>query len=100
MEFNTINECKEKILSKKISILELNKIFIDRIKQQKNLNSFIYFDEDLIIKRSNYLENLNDNNLSLKGIPLGLKISFVLLICLQQLDLKFLVIFNQLMNLL
>ncbi len=37
MEFNTINECKEKILSKKISILELNKIFIDRIKQQKDL---------------------------------------------------------------
>ena len=73
MEFNTINECKEKILSKKISILELNKIFIDRIKQQKGLNSFIYFDEDLITKRSNYLENLNDNNLSLRGIPLGIK---------------------------
>ena len=73
MEFNTINECKEKILSKKISILELNKIFIDRIKQQKDLNSFIYFDEDLIIGRSNYLENLKDNNLSLKGIPLGIK---------------------------
>ena len=59
MEFKTINECNEKILSKKISILELNKIFIDRIKEKKDLNSFIYFDEDLIIKRSNYVENLN-----------------------------------------
>ena len=58
MEFITINECKEKILSKKISILELNKIFIDRIKEKNDLNSFIYFDEKLIINRSNYLENL------------------------------------------
>ena len=73
MEFNTINECNEKILSKKISILELNKIFIDRIKEQKNLNSFIYFDEDLIINRSKYVENLYDDNLTLRGIPLGIK---------------------------
>ena len=73
MEFKTINECNEKILSKKISILELNKIFIDRIKEKKDFNSFIYFDEDLIIKRSNYVENLNPDNLTLRGIPLGIK---------------------------
>ena len=73
MEFKTINECNEKILSKKISILELNKIFIDRIREKKYLNAFIYFDENLIKNRVNYVENLNDNNLTLRGIPLGIK---------------------------
>ena len=66
MEFNTINECKEKILSKKISILELNQIFINRIKNRKNINSLIFFDEDLIKQRCNELAKLYDKKI-LKG---------------------------------
>ena len=73
MEFNTITETREKIRSKQISILELNQIFINRIKDQKDINSFIFFDEDLITNRCHDLDNSNDSNLTLKGIPLGIK---------------------------
>ena len=73
MEFNTITETRNKILSKQISILELNQVFIDRIKEKKDLNSFIFFDEDLIKKRCKQLENLYNENYPLKGIPLGIK---------------------------
>ena len=73
MEFNSIIETREKIQSKKISILELNQIFINRIKKKKDINSFIFFDEDLINKRCKELENLNNSNLTLAGIPLGVK---------------------------
>ena len=73
MEFKTITETREKIRSKQISILELNQIFINRIKDQKDINSFIFFDEDLITKRCHDLANSNDSNLTLKGIPLGIK---------------------------
>ena len=73
MEFNTITEIRDKIRSKKISILELNQIFINRIKNLEDINSFIFFDEDLIKHRCNELESLNDKNLSLIGIPLGIK---------------------------
>ena len=72
MEFNTILETKEKIISKKISILELNEIFIKRIKENLNLNAFVFFNEELIIKRCKELDN-NKDNLALKGIPLGIK---------------------------
>ena len=44
MEFKTITETRDKIRSKKISILELNQIFINRIKDNKYINSFIFFD--------------------------------------------------------
>ena len=72
MEFKTIKETREKIISKKISLFELNQIFINRIKDQKNINAFIFFDEDLIERRCNQLVNLKDD-LILKGIPLGIK---------------------------
>ncbi len=72
MEFNTITDTRKKILSKKISILELNQIFINRIKDQKKINAYIFFDEDLIVKRCKQLEKFNDD-LILKGIPLGIK---------------------------
>jgi hypothetical protein len=44
MEFNTINESLEKIKSNKISIVYLNDIFINRLKKNKYINQFIYFD--------------------------------------------------------
>ena len=51
MEFSSIKESKEKLLSKKISISELNQIFINRIKDKKYINAFIFIDEDLILNR-------------------------------------------------
>ena len=72
MEFKTIKETREKLLSKQISITELNQVFIDRIKDKKNINAFIFIDEDLILNRCKKLENLKDD-LTLKGIPLGIK---------------------------
>jgi len=72
MDFTSITETLKLISSKKISIEELNKIFIQRIKDSKNLNAFIYFNEENIINRSRKMDNLG-NNLSLKGIPLAIK---------------------------
>ena len=48
MDFNSISKILKEIKSKKISILELNKIFINRIKENKDINAFIYFNEHKI----------------------------------------------------
>lgn len=72
MEFSSITETLKMLRSKKISIEELNKIFIKRIKDNKNLNAFIYFNEENIIEQSRKIDKLS-NNLSLKGIPLAIK---------------------------
>ena len=72
MEFISIKETLEKIKLKKISALELSKIFIQRIKDNKNLNAFIYFNEDLIYEQVKRIEKFSDE-LSLKGIPLAIK---------------------------
>jgi aspartyl-tRNA(Asn)/glutamyl-tRNA(Gln) amidotransferase subunit A len=72
MEFSSISETLKTIRSKKISIEELNKIFIKRIKDNKNLNAFIYFNEENVIEQSRKIDKLS-NNLSLKGIPLAIK---------------------------
>jgi aspartyl-tRNA(Asn)/glutamyl-tRNA(Gln) amidotransferase subunit A len=72
MEFSSITETLKTIRSKKISVEELSKIFIKRIKDNKNLNAFIYFNEENIIEKSREIDKLN-NNLFLKGIPLAIK---------------------------
>ncbi len=72
MEFSSITETLKMIRSKKISVEELSKIFIKRIKDNKNLNAFIYFNEENIIEQSRETDKLS-NNLSLKGIPLAIK---------------------------
>ena len=72
MEFSSITETLKTIRSKKISVEELSKIFIKRIKDSKNLNAFIYFNEENIIEQSREIDKLS-NNLSLKGIPLAIK---------------------------
>ena len=66
MEFNTITESLEKINSNKISIVELNDIFINRIKKNKNLNAFIYFDEENI---SQQIKNIQSSKNNFKGAP-------------------------------
>ena len=72
MEFSSITETLDKIQSKKISVEELNKIFIQRIKNNNELNAFIYFNEVIINDQSRKIENLKDN-FRLKGIPLAIK---------------------------
>ena len=72
MEFSTITETLDKIQSKKISVEELNKIFILRIKDNNELNAFIYFNEEIINNQSRRIDNLKDD-LRLKGIPLAIK---------------------------
>ena len=72
MEFSSIKETLKKIRSKEISVEELSKIFIKRIKDSKNLNAFIYFNEENIIEQSRKINKLS-NNLTLKGIPLAIK---------------------------
>ena len=72
MNFNTITETSNLIRNKKISVRELSEIFIQRIKKNTELNAFIYFNEDLIIKRAKEIDSLKED-LSLKGIPLGIK---------------------------
>ena len=71
-EFTSINETLSKINSKKISIKELNEIFIKRIKENENLNIFIYFDEEKVL---NQIKNLEKNSTkgNINGIPLGIK---------------------------
>ena len=49
MEFSSITETLKKIRSKEISVEELNKIFIKRIKDNKNLNAFIYLMKKILL---------------------------------------------------
>ena len=57
---------------KKISIRELNQDYIKKIKEKNNLNIFIHFDEQDVLKRIDELENDNSNK-KLKGIPIAIK---------------------------
>ena len=72
MPFKSIKDAISNIESKKISIRELNLEFIKKIKDNKNLNIFIYFDEKKIINQIDNLEKDNSNK-KLKGIPLAIK---------------------------
>ena len=72
MPFKSIKDAISNIESKKISIRELNLEFIKKIKDNKNLNIFIYFDEKKIINQIDNLEK-NNSNKKLKGIPLAIK---------------------------
>jgi len=71
-ELNSIKETLSKIKSKKISIKELNEIFFKKIKENENLNIFIYFDEEKVLNRVKELEKKSTKG-NLHGIPLGIK---------------------------
>ena len=72
MESLTIYETLKNIENKKISIEELLKLYISRIKENKNLNIFIHFDEDIIFEQIKNLKKLK-NNPKLYGIPIAVK---------------------------
>ena len=70
MEFITIKETADKLKNKKISIRELNEIFIKRINKNLDLNAFIYFNEENINQQ---ISKHTDKKSILNGIPLAIK---------------------------
>ena len=51
MTFKSLKETIIQIETKKISIRELNEVFIKKIKENTKLNIFIHFDEQKIISQ-------------------------------------------------
>ena len=88
MEFKSINQLKSLIDENKISVKEIAETYINKIKEKKDLNIFIYFDEEKINNQVKEIEKL-PNNKKLKGIPIAVKDLFVLKICLRLLHQKF-----------
>ena len=72
MEFKSINQLKSLIDENKISLKEIAQTYIKKIKEKKDLNIFIYFDEDKINNQVKEIEKL-PNNKKLKGIPIAVK---------------------------
>jgi len=72
MEFKSINQLKSLIDENKISVKEIAQTYIKKIKETKDLNIFIYFDEDKINNQVREIEKL-PNNKKLKGIPIAVK---------------------------
>ena len=72
MEFKSINQLKSLIDENKISLREIAQTYIKKIKEKKDLNIFIYFDEDKINNQVKEIEKL-PNNKKLKGIPIAVK---------------------------
>ena len=72
MSKSSLKNTLKDIDSKKISIKELNQDYIKKIKEKNNLNIFIHFDEQDVLKRVDELEKDNSNK-KLKGIPIAIK---------------------------
>ncbi len=72
MEFKSISELQSLISDKKISVKEIADIYIKKIKEKKDLNIFIYFNEDKIYEQVENIEKKSNNN-KLKGIPIAVK---------------------------
>jgi aspartyl-tRNA(Asn)/glutamyl-tRNA(Gln) amidotransferase subunit A len=72
MDFKTIVELKSLLDSNKISLKEVANEYIKKIKEKKDVNIFIYFDEDKIYEQVKEIEKL-PNEKRLKGIPIAVK---------------------------
>ncbi len=72
MEFNSIKQLRSLIDKDKISIKEIAETYVNKIKEKKDLNIFIYFDEETINDQVKEIEKL-PNNKKLKGIPIAVK---------------------------
>ncbi|BCG49631.1 aspartyl/glutamyl-tRNA(Asn/Gln) amidotransferase subunit A [Candidatus Profftella armatura (Diaphorina cf. continua)] len=74
----TIKELSLLLNNKKISVIELTKIFLDRIKTS-NLNAFLHVDEELTLIQANIAEKklISGNKTQLTGIPIAHKDIFV-----------------------
>ncbi len=72
MDFKSISQLKSLLDENKISIKEIAETYIKRIKEKKELNIFIYFNEDKIYEQVKEIEKL-PNDKTLKGIPISVK---------------------------
>ena len=72
MEFKSISELKSLLSKKKISVKEIADTYIKSIKDKKELNIFIYFNENKIYDQVKEIEKLPDDK-NLKGIPIAIK---------------------------
>ena len=68
MEFKSISQLKSLLDENKISVKEIAEIYIKKINEKKDLNIFIYFNEDKIYDQVKEIENLSNDKI-LKGIP-------------------------------
>ena len=72
MEFQSISQLKLLLDDNKISVKEIAQTYIKKIKEKKDLNIFIYFNEDKIYDQVKLIEKISNDN-SLKGIPIAVK---------------------------
>ncbi|MDC6448256.1 Asp-tRNA(Asn)/Glu-tRNA(Gln) amidotransferase subunit GatA [Alphaproteobacteria bacterium] len=72
MEFKSISQLKSLLDKNKISLKEIAHSYIKKINTKKNLNIFIYFDEEKIYDQIKQIEKL-PNDKKLKGIPIAVK---------------------------
>ena len=72
MEFKSISELQSLLNDKKISVKEIADTYIKKIKEKKDLNIFIYFNEDKIYEQVKNIENFS-NEKKLKAIPIAVK---------------------------
>ena len=72
MEFKSISQLKSLLNNNKISVKEIAQTYIKKINEKKDLNIFIYFNEDKIYDQVKEVEKLSADSL-LKGIPIAVK---------------------------
>jgi len=72
MEFKSISQLKSLLHENKISVKEIAETYIKKINEKKDLNIFIYFNEDKIYDQIKDIENLSNDKI-LKGIPIAVK---------------------------
>ncbi|MBI66059.1 MAG: Asp-tRNA(Asn)/Glu-tRNA(Gln) amidotransferase GatCAB subunit A [Candidatus Marinimicrobia bacterium] len=72
MEFKSISELKSLLDENKISVKEIAETYIKKINEKKDLNIFIYFNEDKIYDQVKEINDLSNDKI-LKGIPIAIK---------------------------
>lgn len=72
MEFKSISQLKSLLDENKISVKEIAETYIKKINEKKDLNIFIYFNEDKILDQVKVIEKLPNDKI-LKGIPIAVK---------------------------
>jgi aspartyl-tRNA(Asn)/glutamyl-tRNA(Gln) amidotransferase subunit A len=72
VEFKSISQLKCLLDGNKISVKEIAETYIKKIHEKKDLNIFIYFNEDKIFNQVKEIEKLSNDKI-LKGIPIAVK---------------------------
>ena len=61
MEFKSISQLKSLLDNNKISVKEIAETYIKKINEKKDLNIFIYFNEDKIYDQVKEIETLSND---------------------------------------